>query len=129
MKTYVLDTVCWTEIFHGGPKAPAVQRILDEKDCQFLVSTLTLAELSAKLHAAGRSQDVHHVLAAVRSKAQTVEINASIAHKAGSLWAQFHPKDNTGLIDCVIAAIGITHDATVVSGDPHFKNFPNAIVL
>ncbi|MBI5177303.1 PIN domain-containing protein [Candidatus Micrarchaeota archaeon] len=129
MKTYVMDTFCWTELLQGGPKSPAVQRILDEKDAEFLISTLTLAELSAKLHAAGKGHDVHHVLAAVCSRAKTVDISLGIAHKAGQLWAERHPKDNTGLIDCIIAAIALAHDATIVSGGQHFKNFPNAIIV
>lgn len=129
MKTYVLDTYCWTELLQGGPKSPRVKRILDEGDAEFLISTITLAEISAKLHAAGKGQEVHTVLAAVGSKAKAIEINGGIAFKAGELWARFHPLDNTGLADCIIAAIAIENGATLVSGDPHFKNFPNTLML
>ena len=129
MKRYLLDTFCWLELFTNGPKKPAVKRILAETDATILISSLSLAEVSARLTSAGRTADVHHVLSAISARATKVEIDESIAAKAGEYWAKFHSKQNIGLIDCVIAASALANDAIVVTGDPHFKAFPNAIIL
>ena len=129
MKSYLLDTFCWIELFQGGAKAGAVKRILGEKNAVLLVSSLSLAEIAAKLSAIGKSQEVSQVLAAITAKASVVEIDAEIAGSAGRLWAQHHAKEGIGLIDCVIAASALARNASVVTGDPHFKVFSNSVIL
>lgn len=126
---YLFDTFCWVERFQKGAKYSRVVKLMEEAGEQKLVSSVSLAEISAKLWAAGRSPDVHHVLGAVTRESKVVGIDEQICDKAGEYFAKFHAKHNIGLMDCIIAASALVHGATVVTGDPHFKVFSHALVL
>ncbi len=129
MSRYLFDTFCWIELFQGGPKTKEVKKLLEGGDSEILVSSITLPEIAAKFYAINRGNEVPHVLAAIVSKARVVEISTEIANAAGSFWAQHHAKTNLGLVDCILAATALANDATVVTGDSHFKLFKNARII
>lgn len=125
MKRLLLDTFCWVELLQGGGKASVVEGLLSGGSEVFIAS-ITLAEVSAKLHATGRGSDAQRVLASITARARVVDVTPGIACRAGELWQQHHARENTGLADCIIAASAEAFDAVVVTGDVHFKAFKGA---
>lgn len=124
---YVIDSFAWVEYFRGTEAGNKVRRYIESDHAA--TSTLTLAELKEKyLREDWASSDGD--VAFIGGRTLVAPVDREIALLAGEL---NHARKKTvkgwGMVDSVILATARTGSARVVTGDLHFKDLPDAIML
>jgi predicted nucleic acid-binding protein len=96
-KRLLLDTDVLIDFLRGQPQ---VVQLLEDTDCEFHVSAVSVAELYVGVRD-GREREV---LDQLMGLLRTIEISTEIARQAG-LWRREYGKSHgTGIIDALIAA-------------------------
>ena len=96
-KRLLLDTDVLIDFLRGQPQ---VVQLLEDTDCEFHVSAVSVAELYVGVRD-GREREV---LDQLMGLLRTIEITTEIARQAG-LWRREYGKSHgTGIIDALIAA-------------------------
>lgn len=119
---YVIDTWVWVEYWRGNE----AMREWIENQSPLFTSTITLAETVRYFIADGRSQATVRVcLDDIRTRSTVVPVDETIAVTAG----QLKKREIAGIADAIILATARAGDHKVVTGDPHFRQIPDAVYL
>ncbi len=121
----VVDTSVWVELLTGGPKSGLLKKQLQGNT--LIAPEITLAELAAKLDAAGNN-DIENILESITQKAQPRGINPWIAARAGKL-RNANKKNGFGINDAIILATAEYYDARLLTLDNDFKPFKNTLLI
>jgi len=123
--SYVIDSYAWVEYFRGTKEGAAAKAYIEGKDHS--TCSITIAELAEKYKRENKdfSEDFHFIM----SKSEIIGLSCDIALAAGEINFENKKKiKNWGLSDAIILATAKMFNATVVTGDPHFKNL-NAVMI
>jgi predicted nucleic acid-binding protein len=97
-----------------------------ENQSPLFTSTITLSETVRYFIAEGRSQATVRVcLNDIRTRSTVVPVDETIAVTAG----QLKKREIAGIADAIILATARAGDHKVVTGDPHFREIPDAVYL
>ena len=97
-----------------------------ENESPLFTSTITLTEVVRYFVARGQNETTIRIcLDDIRAKSSVIPVDDEIAVAAGHL----KKREVAGIADAIILATAQSGDHTVVTGDPHFKNLPDAIYL
>jgi predicted nucleic acid-binding protein len=125
---YLLDTFAWIELFMGTAKGKRAAQIIRDNPAELLVSEVTFAELTG--WALREGHDAGLLLLFVRKQAQVIEPYTNFWVEAAGHKARLRPaRKHFGLADALLLAIQEHTDATIVTGDPHFKGLKNVMLL
>ena len=93
-----------------------------------ICSSLTLAEIVSKF--ARKQMDFKEVVYGITSLSRVIEVDELMAVSAGEIHASVRKyiKD-FGLVDAFLLSIARSSHAKILTGDPHFKGFPEATML
>jgi len=118
-KRLLLDTDVLIDFLRGQPQAV---QLLEDTDCEFHVSTVSVAELYVGVRD-GRERKVLDQLVGVL---RTIEISTEIAQQAG-LWRREYGKSHgTGILDALIAACADALQIPLATLNvKHFPMLPN----
>ena len=124
---YIIDSYAWLEYFRGTESGKKVRPYVEGETGA--TSTLTLAELKEKyLREKWRSFDEDSAFITTRTTLAPVDRQTAIL--AGEInHERKKTKTNWGMADSIILATARNVSAKVVTGDPHFKNLPEAILI
>ena len=118
----------WIEYFKGSEIGKKVNRILESKENEIFTSIITIAELASILKR--KNEDVELCCKIVKDSSELFFINAEIAKEAGILHAETRKKiKDFGMVDSIILLTAHKLNAKIVTGDPHFKGFKEAILI
>ena len=93
-----------------------------------LTSTVTLAELVSKSFRTKRDPKV--AITAVESNSTLQTITPVLATLAGEVHAEEKKrKQDFGLADAFVLATARSRSSKVLTGDPHFKDVPEAVMI
>lgn len=130
---YVIDSYAWIEYFTGSHKGEAAKEYIENKSSA--TTTIVIAELSRKLlneislgreTAQGRSAR----LGFLRSSTVIIELTEDIATLAGEIDVERKQKVRRwGLADSIILATARISNAKVVTGDNHFGDLKEVVLL
>jgi len=124
---HVIDSYAWIEYFRGTNAGEQAREYIEGK--RALTPTLVLAELSDKYvreNISGLNDDVFFL----KSRSQIIPLNEDIALLAGKLNAAMKKKvRGWGMADSIILATANIHDAKVVTGDEHFRDVSEAVMI
>ena len=119
---YVIDTWVWVEYWRGNEE----MKQWIENESPLFTSTITLAEVVRYFIARGQNETTIRIcLDDIRAKSSVIPVDGEIAIAAGHL----KKREVAGIADSIILATAKSGDHKVVTGDPHFKNLPDAIYL
>jgi len=123
----VIDSYAWIEYFRGTNAGKKAKEFIEKGSAA--TSAITLAELREKyLRENWSSFDLD--VKFVTTKTSLILIDHQISVSAGTISFENKKKiKNWGMADSIILATARRHSAKVVTGDPHFNNIKDAIII
>ncbi|HEY9246322.1 MAG TPA: type II toxin-antitoxin system VapC family toxin [Candidatus Methanoperedens sp.] len=123
----MLDSFAWMEYFMGTPKGEKVKKLVDD-DSQLYTSPIVVAEIYSKsLRTDGKAEERKDF---IMNRCAVVALEVNIAVEAAKIHAENKVKiDDFGLADAIILASARSRKIKVLTGDPHFKIFKDAVML
>lgn len=123
----MLDSFAWMEYFMGSPKGEKVQKLVDD-DSQLYTSPIVIAEIYSKsLRTDGKAEERKDFII---KRCVVIAFDVKIAVEAAKIHAQNRVKTHDfGLADAIILASARSRKTKVLTGDIHFKNFKDAVML
>lgn len=129
---YVMDAYAWIEYFAGSEKGEKINIYIGSSLC---TPSIVIAELRKKLRGEIRKgnetrKGMEERLEFVAKTSAIVGLDYSTALKAGDI--SFEKKKQIkgwGMADSIILATAKSLGAKVITGDQHFKNEKDAVLL
>ena len=122
----VLDSFAWVEYFLGSIRGEKVKDFIESKKC--VTPTIVIAELSAKY--SNDKTDFTDKLKFIKFNTKVMTLTDEIAELAGKIKIQQRKtKKYFGFADSIIYATALSCNARVISGDPHFEDIKEAIMV
>ncbi len=123
---FVIDTFAWIEYFLGSNKGEKVKSFIESNKA--VTATIVIAELSAKYSNEGR--DFSSKLKFIKFNTNVVFLNGEIAELSGKIRTeQRKKKKDFGLADSIIYATALKLSAQIVTGDPHFNDIKESVII
>lgn len=117
--THILDTSAWLAHIFDEPGADAITALLENKETELGVSTLSIVEAHGRFRARGRESEFDEMLDIYRRLfthilpvSEAIALRAIVLREAASA--------RVPAIDSLIAATAAHHGAILVHRDPHF---------
>jgi predicted nucleic acid-binding protein len=128
LNSYVVDAWAWIEYLIGSEKGTKLEEILEDETTEVYTCAVTLAEIVSKVAREGKDTEIAYSL--LLSNSQIVDADEELSKNAGLLHAEMRKTEKDfGLADSYVLAIATKMKAKIVTGDPHFKNVKDTILL
>ncbi|MBI2559140.1 PIN domain-containing protein [Candidatus Woesearchaeota archaeon] len=125
---YVIDAYAWVEYFIESDKGKRVKEIVEYEENEIFTSLITIAEVSSI--GTREKRDVELGNKTITNLSNIYGISMEFAKEAGILHAEIRKKiKDFGLADTFVLITARKLDAKIVTGDPHFKGFKDAILI
>lgn len=122
----VIDTFAWVEYFLGSKKGKIVEEYLNEND--LVTPSIVLIELSCK--SAKENWNFGKLLSFIKSKSNILGIKESVIEKCGKIYIrERNKKGKFGMNDATIWAVAESINAKILTGDEHFKDYKEVIMI
>jgi len=123
-----VDAYAWIEYLDGSPRGAGVRDLIENPANTITTSAVTLAELVSKSLRTRRDPKV--AITAVESNSTLHNITPGLAILAGEVHAEEKKrKQDFGLADAIVLATARSRTSKVLTGDPHFKDVPEAVMI
>ena len=127
MNRLVIDSYAWIEYLDGTERGRKVSNYLDENE-EIFSSALTVAEVVSKAARKGKSEKTAYEVLTNNSK--VVSADQELSFQAGLIHCRMRRiMKDFGLADAYVLATAEKLDAKVLTGDLHFKDVEEAILL
>jgi len=128
LSSYVVDAWAWIEYLVGSELGTKLNKILDESNNEVYTCAITLAEVISKV--ARENRDVEAAYNILSSNSQIVKIDKELSLEAGLLHCEVRKSlKDFGLADAYVLATARKLKAKVLTGDLHFKNIKDAVMI
>lgn len=125
---YIIDAYAWVEYFIESEKGERVKEIIESQQNEIFTSLITIAEVSSIGTREKRDVELGNKIMTNMSK--IYGINPDFAKEAGILHAEIRKKiKDFGLADIFVLLAARKLSAKIVTGDPHFKGFKEAMLI
>lgn len=123
----LLDTSALLAFYFGEPGAERVQQILADEAINVGLSVLSTGEFWSRLRAEGW-EEVYEKEWERLSDLMTfiAPVTLEVAHRSNTLRSA--ASGRIPLIDALIAATAVAHDAVLIHRDPHFASIPEQLL-
>jgi len=122
----VFDTYAWIEYFEGTKKGNIVKDYLEKYDV--LTPIIVLLELSYKADDEG--WDFNKYLNFVKVNSDIVGMNEKFVLSFGKTYNKVKKKiRKIGFADVIVLNTAILHEAKILTGDKHFEEIDEAVIL
>ncbi len=128
MSKYVVDAWAWVEYLIGSEFGTKLKEVLDEDSSEVYTCAITLAEVISKVAREGR--DVEAAYTMLLSNSQVINVNEELSKHAGLLHCEMRRSlKDFGLADAYVLATARKLKAKVLTGDMHFKDVKEAVLI
>lgn len=128
MSDYVVDAWAWIEYLIGSERGAKLKEVLEEENNEVYTCAITLAEVTSKISREGRDVEAAYTL--LLSDSQVVNADEELSKQAGLLHAEMRQTERDfGLADAYVLATARRLKSKVLTGDTHFKNVKEAILI
>ncbi len=128
MNKYVIDAYAWIEYLIGSEIGAKVNAILEQENVEVYTCAVTVAEVISKV--AREKQDIEKAYDLLLSNSQIVNADEELSKNTGALHAEMRKTEkNFGLADAYVLATARKLKSKVLTGDPHFKDLREAVML
>lgn len=128
MSRYVIDAYAWIEYLIGSDLGIKVNEILEQENIEVYTCAVTVAEVMSKV--AREKQDVEKAYDLLLSNSQIVNVDEELSKNTGVLHAEMRQTEKDfGLADAYVLAIARKLKSKVLTGDPHFKDLKEAVMI
>lgn len=127
----VVDAYSWVDYFLGNEAGEKVKQYIENSSNDIIINILNLAEISSFFERNKLSkEEIDESFKILFSLSKIYNFNAEFSRDAGALHAEMKKKiDNFGLIDAFVLLTARKLNAKILTGDEHFKNFKEAILI
>lgn len=123
----LLDTSALLAFYFGEPGAERVQQILSDEAINVGVSVLSAGEFWSRLRAEGWEEVYEQEWERLSDLMTFVApVTLEVAHLSNTLRSA--ASGRVPLIDALIAATAVAHDAILLHRDPHFTSIPEQLL-
>jgi predicted nucleic acid-binding protein len=127
MSKYVIDAYAWIEYLDGTEAGQKLNDILEKQDETYSCA-LTVAEVVSKV--ARKKQNVQTAYDLVLSNSQIVNVDEELSLQAGLIHCEMRKTlKDFGLADAYVLALAKQLKAKILTGDAHFKDVKEAILI
>ncbi|RLI27238.1 hypothetical protein DRO58_04625 [Candidatus Bathyarchaeota archaeon] len=127
-KRYIIDAYAWIEYFIGSDAGKKVKEVLEDGSCEVYTCTVTVAEIVSKVAREGRNPEVAYDI--LLSNSNIIDADHELSKDAGILHAEVRKTvKDFGLADAYVLASARRLKAKILTGDPHFRGFKEAVSL
>ncbi len=126
MSKYVIDSYAWIEYFRGSKEGEKVKNIVEEMSNEIITPLIVVSEVTSisKREQQDPEEAYRKIIALSAVAIPTVEV----AKEVGILHAEIRKKINDfGMGDTFVLVTARRMNAKIMTGDPHFKGFKEAI--
>ena len=128
MTKFVIDAYAWIEYLEGSEKGRRVGETIEDNSNEIFTSSATLAEVVSKF--LRTSREVKIALTAINALSAVVAMGQELCIQAGFIHFETKKKNKEfGMIDAFVAATAKSINAKILTGDPDFKNFKDAVMI
>ena len=125
---YLIDSWAWIEYLVGTSFGEKAKTIIENTNNEIITCSITVAEIASIFTRQGR--DFKKAYEIIDSISGTYLVEDEISAEAGILHAEIRKKiKDFGLTDAYLLAIARKINAKIITGDLHFKNFKEAIMI
>lgn len=122
----LLDTYAWIELFIGSEKGARVKELTTGSES--FTSVISLSEIV--VWSLRNNKDPKYFLDQVKEYSTVLYLNDEIAELAGNLSFEIKKTEKTfGLSDALIYATAQIYGLKLLTGDEHFRNLKDVIML
>jgi predicted nucleic acid-binding protein len=123
---HIIDSYAWIEYFRGSKAGEVAREYIECGGA--MTPTIVLAELSDKYRR--QMQELEEDLFFIKSKSHIIPLSEEIAVDAGRINASMKKTiPGWGMADSIVLATARKNNAKVVTGDEHFKNLEEAVMI
>jgi predicted nucleic acid-binding protein len=124
---YVVDSYAWIEYLDGTEIGRKVSDLIKENN-EIFTCVLTIAEVVSK--AARKGKDVKIAYDVLNSNSKIIDADEELSLRAGLLHYEMRKTvKDFGLADAYILATAGKLKAKILTGDIHFKNMKEAVLI
>jgi len=128
MTNYVIDAYAWIEYFEGSEEGEKVKEIIEDRKNEIFTCSVTVSEIISKFIRSGKDKDI--AVKAIRAFSKIISADDEICIRTGQLHAEIKRKiKDFGLADAFVLATSNKFGAKILTGDSHFKDFKEAILI
>jgi len=125
---YIVDAWAWIEYFRGSEYGAKLNDILEDSATDMYTCAITVAEVISKTAREGR--DVEAAYDMLLSNSQITKIDEQISKQAGLIHSKMRQtRKDFGIADAFILATANKLKAKIITGDPHFKDLENTLMI
>jgi predicted nucleic acid-binding protein len=125
----IVDTYAWLEMMKGSSKGAHARSVIREAQ-EIYLSVLTLYELQYRIVQIKNGESATAILGQITSQAEVIPVNRQIALLGGKIkLQQKSQKTDMGAVDCLILATAQIYNLKVLTGDPHFGECTETILI
>ncbi|MCL5877664.1 MAG: PIN domain-containing protein [Candidatus Bathyarchaeota archaeon] len=127
MTRHAIDAYAWIEYLNGSTKGKKVAQILEDNN-ETYTCAITLGEVISKI--ARMNQDPKPAYDVLLSNSQIITADEELSYQAGLVHCEMRKtQKDFGLADAYILATARKLKARILTGDPHFQNIKEAILI
>ncbi len=125
----MVDAWAWVEYLIGSEFGKKIKEVLDEsKNNEVYTCAITLGEVISKVAREGRDTEAAYSM--LLSNSQIININEELSKNAGLLHCEMRKTlKDFGLADAYVLTTARMLKAKVITGDAHFKNVKDAVLI
>jgi predicted nucleic acid-binding protein len=128
MSSYVIDAYAWIEYLIGSEAGSEVNTILENYSNEIYTCAVTVAEVISKVSREGR--DVEIAYDVVVNNSQVIDVDEELSKETGLLHFKMRKTEKDfGLADAYVLATARKLKSKVLTGDKHFRNVKEAVLL
>ncbi len=126
---YVVDTWAWVEYLISSPAGEKIKEIVENDNNEIYTNSIVLAELISK--ASRENMDIKAAFDALASLSVIANINdPEFSREVGIAHAEMRKKaKDFGMGDAFVLVTARRLNAKILTGDPHFKNMKEAVMI
>lgn len=125
---YVIDAYSWIDYFSGNNSGQKVKSIIENSKNEIITNILNLAEIASFCRR--NNFDSEEVFKIIFSNSKIYNFDSEFSKEAGLLHAEIRKKiKDFGLVDAFVLLTARKIKATVITGDEHFRNFKEALII
>jgi predicted nucleic acid-binding protein len=126
MTKHVIDAYAWIEYLDGSDSGKKVASII-ENDDESYTCAITLGEVVSKV---ARKEDAKIAYDVLLSNSQIITVDEEISLQAGLIHCEMRKTiKDFGLADAYILATARKLKSKILTGDPHFQEIKEAIMI
>lgn len=128
MTKFVIDAYTWIEYLEDSEKGRNAAETIEHDSNEIFTSSATVAEVISKFLRSNK--DVKIAINCINNMSDVVSVTQEIANLAGQIHFEAKKKNKEfGMLDSFVAATARKLDAKILTGDPDFKGFKEAVMI